>query len=295
MPNVSRKRHHRQYAKAFPVFALSISLFGFSIFYLIPFAISLVYAFVENPVQMNFVGFRNFIELFQNKFFILGFKNTFIFMAFAIPLSMISSLLLALALKRLGRMGNLFSVIFLIPLVLPSATTVQFWMGIFADKGVLNGFLHRFGLEGPSWLAGSYTMGVMIFIYIWKNLGYNTVLFLAGLHTIPEVYYSCASIFGASRWQRFRYVTLVYLTPTFFLVFIMSFVNSFKIFREVYLMQGEFPHESVYLLQYFVNNTLLSLNYHRLVSAVYVLTLVIVLVVVIAFKFEDRFSENLSD
>lgn len=291
----TKRQRFNRHGNAFPVFALLLSLGGFAFFYFLPFVISSVYAFTKNPIQMDFVGFRNFAELFQNKFFLLGLKNTFIFMVFAIPLSIVSSLLLALALKQFARFGNLFSIVFLIPLMLPSASTVQFWLNIFADKGVLNNILHQFGIAGPSWLANNSIMGVMIFIYIWKNLGYNTVLFLAGLHTIPDTYYNCASVFGANIWQRFRHVTLVYLTPTFFLVFIMSFVNSFKIFREVYLMEGEFPPENIYLLQHFVNSTLLSLHYQKLVSAVYVLTFLITLVVLAVFRFENRFSKNLSE
>ena len=216
-------------------------------------------------------------------------------MAFAIPLSIISSLLLSLALKEFKRLGNLFSIIFLIPLMLPSASTVQFWVHIFSDQGVINHFLRQLGIAGPSWLSNDYIMGVMIFIYVWKNLGYNAVLFLTGLYGIPEVYYNCASVYGANMWQRFCHVTLVYLTPSFFLVFIMSFVNSFKIFREVYLIQGDYPSEKIYLLQHFVNSTLLSLHYQKLVSAVYVLTVLVALVVLAVFQFERRFSRNLSD
>lgn len=295
MSSANEKKQFHRYTKVFPAFALAVSLGGFALFYLIPFVISSVYAFTSNPIQMHFVGFKNFTDLFCNKFFLLGLKNTFLFMVFAIPLSMICALALALALKRLGRLGGFFSVIFLIPLVLPSATTVQFWWDIFADNGVLNGLLYHIGIEGPLWLESNSAMGALIFIFIWKNLGYNTILFLTGLHAIPEIYYSCAAVFGANGWQRLWHVTLACLTPTFFLVFIMSFVNSFKIFREVYLLQGEFPHESVYLLQHFVNSTLLSLHYHRLVSAVYVLTFVISLVVLITFKLESRSYQNMRE
>ncbi|MDR2042880.1 MAG: sugar ABC transporter permease [Clostridium sp.] len=282
-------------AHLFPVLALSVSLGGFALFYLLPFVVSAVYAFTENPVRLRFAGLRNFEDLARNPFFLLGLKNTVLLMAYAIPLSLGAALLLALALKRLGRAGSLLCAVFLIPLVLPSAATVQFWLKIFAKTGVLNGFLHRFGIAGLPWLADGYIRGVMVFLYLWKYLGYNAVLFLAGLYAIPEVYYDCARVFGAGPWQKFRRVTLVYLTPTFFLVFLMSFVNSFKIFREIYLMMGSYPPESVYLLQHFVNNTLLSLHYHKLVSAVYVLTLLIVAVVVPVFRAEGRIAEHLRE
>lgn len=279
----------------FPYMALAISVGGFALFYLAPFLISLVYAFTDNPIHMKFAGLKNFIELFQNEFFLRGLKNTAIFMGFAIPLSMLSSFLLALALKKLIKSGNLFSVLFLLPFLLPSATTAQFWRQIFGGDGLLNMLLEQFGMQGRVWLAGNETRGVMVFIYIWKNMGYYAILFLAGLHAIPDSYYDCAAVFGANAWQRFRCITLVYLTPCTFIVFILSFVNCFKIFREVYLLGGEFPPESVYLLQHFVNNNLLSLQYQRLVSGVYVLTFFIVIIIGAAFYIEKRTSENLRE
>lgn len=263
----------------FPLFALGISVAGFVTFYLIPFVVSSVYAFTKNPIQREFVGFKNFIDIFQNRFFLLGLKNTAFFMLFAIPLGMCLSLLLSLALKRLSGASNLFSVLFLIPLVVPSAAVVDFWRGLFEGSSIMSG-------DGAIWLT--------VAIYVWKNLGYNTVLFLAGLNAIPEEYYQCAAVFGANAWQRFRQVTFVYLTPAFFLTFIMSFVNSFKIFREVYLLWHDYPPESVYLLQHFVNSTLTSMRYQKLVSGVYVLTAVIVLIVAISFYFERRFYKKLS-
>lgn len=264
----------------FPIFALGVSGIGFSVFYLIPFLFSCIYAFTKNPIQKEFVGLKNFIELFENRFFLLGLKNTVVFMLIAIPLELILSLFLSLCLKKLAGAGKFFSVLFLIPLVLPSAAIADFWMGMFQDSILWTG-------KGAAFLT--------IMIYIWKNLGYNTVLFLAGLNAIPEEYYQCASVFGANGWQKFWNITFVYLTSAFFINFIMSFVNSFKIFREVYLLWHDYPPESVYLLQHFVNSTLLSMHYQKLVSAVYVLTGGIVLIVAVSFYLERRFYKKLSN
>lgn len=259
----------RKHKDIFPAAALLASLGGVALFYLFPFLVSVVYAFVDNPIQMKFVGFKNFRELFGNPFFLLGMKNTLIFMGFALPLGMVCSLALALELKRLGKWGRLLSVIFLIPLVMPSATIVGFLLNF-----------HRYRM-------------MIILLYVWKYLGYHTILFLTGLYGIPEEYYECAAVLGAKRRQMFFHITLVYLTPSFFLVFMMSFVNSFKIFREIYLLQGDSPDKHVYLMQHFVNNTMLSMNYQRLVSAVYVLTLLIALVILPTFRMERKMAENL--
>lgn len=263
---------------AFPRFALLVSVIGFSVCYLIPFVTSAVYAFVNNPIQKKFVGFKNFIALFQNSFFLDGLRNTSLFMLFSIPLGMVTSLLLALVLQRYCNGGRFFLVLFLVPMVIPSAAVVDFWAGIFDKVGMLNG-------------DGAFLL--IVLIYVWKNLGYNTVLFLAGLSAIPQEYYQCAAVFGANSRQCFWKITMVYLTPAFFMTFLMSFVNSFKIFREVYLIWHEYPPENVYLLQHFVNSTLLSMHYEKLVSAVYVLTAGIVLFVLAAFYLEGKFYRKL--
>lgn len=289
---MKQEKYHQRNRK-FPVIALLVSVSGFAFFYLVPFVIASGYAFVDNPVRKKFVGLQNFRELFQNAFFLQGLSNMVRFMALAIPLGMVAALLLALVLKELPRWGNLLAVFFLIPLVVPSAAAVQFWGRVFAEEGMLNTLLARFGLTGPAWLSGDSALWVIVVIYIWKNLGYNAVLFLTGLYAIPEEYYQCAAVFGANAWQRFRQITLIYLKPSFFLVLLMSFVNSFKIYREVYLIWNEYPPERVYLLQHFVNKTLLSLHYQRLVSAVYVLTAGIVLLVAFFCYRERKLADRL--
>lgn len=283
--SVSKNRYGRS---IFPVFALLSGVSGFALFYIVPFVLSVSYAFVDNPVRKRFVGLQNFKLLFQNPYFCRGLSNMVVFMAIAIPFSMAASLALALAMRELGRMGNVLSVLFLVPLVVPSASVARFWMKLFADNGAVNALLGYFGVEGPKWLYGEGSMAVIVVIYIWKNLGYNAILFQAGLNAIPEEYYQCAAVFGANSRQRFWQITMVFLKPSFFLVLLMSFVNSFKIYREVYLIWYDYPPESVYLLQHFVNNTLLSLHYEKLVSAVYVLTAGIVLIVAVFYSRERK-------
>ena len=133
----------------------------------------------------------------------------------------------------------------------------------------------------------------MVLIFLWKNIGYNMALFISGLNNIPGQYYECASVEGAGRWWKFRRITLVYLAPTTFLVLIMSFVNSFKVFKEIYIMTGQYPPDSLYMLQHYMNNMFLSLNYSKLASAVYVLTTAIILIVGCMFRIEKRSSNRL--
>lgn len=288
-----RQLKERRRGNLFPAAALGISLLGFLGFYMVPFLISAYYAFTDNPIQKNFVGFQNFIDLFENRFFLLGLKNTIWFMAIAIPLGMVLSLLLAIGIKKVNIFSGFLTLLFLIPLVMPSATIYRYWLQIYS--GVLNGLHSLSGLAPVHQFSEWESRCFMVVIFIWKYMGYNIVLFQAGLYGIPEEYYQCASVLGAGAWQKFRHVTLVYLTPSFFIVFIMSFVNSFKIFREIYFVNGGYPAEGMYLLQHFMNSTLLSLSYQKLVSAVYILTLLVSVVVIAAFRIERRVSQNLVD
>ncbi len=267
---------------------LAVSVIGFSIFYLLPFLLSFAYVMIDNPIHARFVGWGNFKELFQNKYFLLGLKNTLQFMLLSIPLNMLLSLLLALTLHRDGRRQKYMVPVFLIPLVIPSATTAFFWEKLFHEYGPVNQFLHHFQLSGGNWYQSEYGMAIMLLIFLWKNIGYNMLLFLSGLHNIPEEYYEFAILEGAGRWQRFGWITRVYLQPTLLLVFIMTFVNSFKVFKEIYLITGETPHESLYILQHYMNNMFLGLNYSKLTAASYVVTTAVVVIVAVVFHLERR-------
>jgi multiple sugar transport system permease protein len=119
------------------------------------------------------------------------------------------------------------------------------------------------------------------------------ILFLAGLQNIPADYYEAASMDGAGTFRKWYNITLVYLTPTTFFVFIMSIINSFKVFRETYLLAGEYPHESIYMLQHFMNNMFKSLDYQKLTSAAFLMALVIVALVFIFFLVERRISRSI--
>lgn len=283
----------RNWNQAMPWFMLMISLAGFCLFYLVPFIVSFFYSIVDNPINGVFCGLQNYKELFENQYFLRGLKNTAMFMAISIPLNMALSLGVALIIHNMKRYPKFFSLIFLIPLAIPSATSAFFWESFFGLHGTLNKFLSMFGIAGMDWFDSKYSMIVMVIIFIWKNIGYNMALFLSGLSSIPEQYYEYADVEGAGTWWKFRHITWVYLTPTTFLVLIMTFVNSFKVFKEIYLITGEYPPEGLYVLQHYMNNMFLSLNYSKLASAVYILTIVIVLFVACLFRTERKLSENL--
>jgi multiple sugar transport system permease protein len=202
--------------------------------------------------------------------FKLAMRNTLTFMGVSIPMIMALALSLALLLRPIApRVRRVLMVFFLLPLVIPSGSMMFFWRAVISVNGMINRVFFTYdGTNMPTdWLNSTYAMWFVIGIFIWKNVGFNMILFQAGLDFIPKDYYEYASIEGAGALRRFRIVTLTYLGPTFLLVFILSVVNSFKVFREIYLLTGTHPNQSIYLLQHFLNNQFANLNYQMMASA----------------------------
>lgn len=283
------KRKNVYYAAIF----LGPSLLGFLIFYFLPFITSIYYSLMDSPVNGNFVGMSNYISLLQNSVFLLAGSNTLLFTVISVPLIMLAALALALLLNKAIYFRNQIRMLFISPLVIPVASVVLVWQIVFSNHGVINGFLNLLGLETVDWMDTGWSRAVVIVVYIWKNLGYNIILFLAGLQNIPREYYESSQIDGASAFRRFTSITLVYLTPTTFFVFVMSIINSFKVFRETYLIAGSYPQQSIYMLQHYMNNMFASLNYQKLTSAAFIMAFIITILVVLLFRVERSISKTL--
>lgn len=276
-----------------PVLFLAPSIVGFSIFYFIPFVGGLYYSFVDSPVGGSFVGLKNYIELLQNSVFLRAGYNTLTFTAISVPLNILLSLGLALLLNRDIYRKNLLRTAFIVPLVVPVASVVLVWQILFDINGSINSLISSFGLSPIDWMKTDYARLVVIIVYLWKNIGYNMVLFLASLQNIPREYYEVADIDGAGSWRKFTNITLVYLTPAAFFIFVMSIINSFKVFRETYLISGAYPQNSIYMLQHYMNNMFSSLDYQKLTSAAFIMAVFIYILVLIVFKLERKIGSTI--
>jgi len=270
---------------------LGPSLVGFSLFYLLPFVAGFYYSLVDSPANGNFVGIDNYAALLKNPSFLLALSNTAKFTVICVPLNMALSLGAALLLNRKIRGRNLFRTIFITPLIIPIASVVLVWQSFFDLNGVLNSLMHALGYQPVDWLKTDWSRVVILVVYLWKNIGYCMILFLAGLQNIPAEYYEAARIDGANRFQEFFHITLVYLTPTTFFVFVISVINSFKVFRETYLIAGDYPQNSIYMLQHYMNNMFLALDYQKLTSAAFIMAAFIVAVVFLLFRVERKISK----
>ena len=271
------------------------SMVGVLIFFVIPFCVVIYYSVLDNPIFAKFVGLDNFIRLFKNEAFLRACKNTAIFTVIAVPLSVALALWLAMLLNAKIPGKSWIRTCFLSPMMVPIASVVLVWQIIFHIHGSLNHFTALFGMEPTDWLKTSWSYMVLTIMFLWKTLGYNMILFMSGLGSIPKDILEVADLEGATPLYTFLHIKLRYLAPTILFVNILSIMSSFKMFREVYLLTGDYPSNDVYLLQHFMNNTFNSLDYQKLSSAAVLLGIVMVIVMGILFMLEKKLGEDVEE
>lgn len=271
---------------------LSPSLLGVCVFFIVPFGVVVYYSLIDGVGSRNFVFLDNFVKLFQNSAFMLAAKNTLTFSAWAVPLAVALSMLLALMLEARIPLKSQFRTFFLSPMMVPVASVVLIWQVLFNYNGTINEFLLLFGADKIDWLQSAHSQAVVLILFLWKNLGYFMILFMAGLANIPKELLEVADVEGAGEMYKFFAIKLRYLSPTVLFVTILSLINSFKVFREVYLLTGDYPYETLYMLQHFMNNTFKSLDYQKLSAAAVVMALVMVVLIALLFRAEDWFGKD---
>lgn len=271
---------------------VSPSLLGILVFFVLPFFVVIYYAFVNNPVLHEFVGFDNFRNLFQNASFRLAAKNTAIFSLVAVPSAVIGSLLLACMLSQKIPLRSQIRTFMLSPLMVPVASIVLIWQVIFSNNGALNDFLAHFGVDKIDWMKSEFNRYVVILLFLWKNIGYDMILFLAALSNVPVDIQEMAMLEGAGSVRIFFQIKLRYIFPTILFVTILSLINSMKIFREVYLLTGKYPYDGLYLLQHFMNNTFESMDYQKLSAAALVMAAVMVIIIGLLFLVDNRLGKD---
>ncbi len=271
---------------------LAPSLLGVLLFYILPFLVVMFYAVVDNPISRQFVGFENFIKVAKNVAFRTAVKNTATFSVIAVPLAVVLSLILAMVLDLKLPFRSQFRTFFLSPMMVPVASIVLIWQVLFHYNGAVNDVLQAFGMDKIDWMKSQYAQIVVIILFLWKNLGYNMILFMAALASIPKELIEVAELESANRWQIFFHIKIRYLSSTILFVTIMSLINSFKVFREVYLLTGDHPYDSIYMLQHFMNNAFASLDYQRLSAAAILMAAVMIVIIGILFLVENYFGKD---
>lgn len=268
------------------------SLAGVAVFFVIPFGVVFYYSVIDSPFNPEFVFLDNFKALLHNQAFLQAAGNTIHFSLLAVPLAVLLALIFAVILEQNIPGKSVFRTCFLTPLMVPTASVVLVWQVFFGFNGVVNEFIQKFGGDKIDWFKSSHAQVVILILFIWKNLGYNMILFLAALSGIPKDHIEAASLDGANGWQTFWYIKLRYLSPTILFVAIMSLINSFKVFREVYLLTGDYPYDTLYMLQHFMNNMFKSMDYQKLSAAAVLMLLVMTVIIGGLFLLDEKIGKD---
>ncbi|WP_121604098.1 carbohydrate ABC transporter permease [Virgibacillus sp. Bac332] len=228
-------------------------------FYLLP-ALAVLIVFNLYPIIKSFImsfytdydyfkdevyarGFDNYLYILQDDEFWSSMYNTLIYVIGVVPISILLSLGIAVMLNQNIRLRGLFRTIYFVPFVTSVVAVSIVWRWIFhTEYGVLNYFLSFIGIDAIEWLTDpQWAMPSLIILAIWKGLGYNIIIFLAGLQNVNKQYYLAAQIDGASKWERFKNITVPLISPTTFFISIISIINAFKVFDEVFALFGGQP------------------------------------------------------
>ncbi|NLH19798.1 MAG: sugar ABC transporter permease [Thermotogaceae bacterium] len=241
---------------------------------------------------MRFIGFDNYTSMFTSSDFWSSMSVTFIYVAVTVPVSILIGLLLALLVNLPWLKGKgVFRTFFYIPVITSMAAAAVIWAWIFeGNVGLLNYFLSWFGAKSINWLSDpDYALIALMIIGIWKRIGYNMVLFLAGLQVIPRTYYEAADIDGASTFSKFTSITWPLLSPTTLFVTVMQFIASFRVFVSVSVITRGGPANSTRVITFYLyENAFAYLKFGYAAAISVVMFLMMVVFTLIQFRFSKR-------
>jgi len=282
-PRTQQMQHRSR--RAFLAFLLP-SFLGVAVFVLVPF-IDVFRRSFTTAVTGEFTGLENYRTVFENGPFRLAVYNTLRFTCICLPLLLILGLTAALMLSQLKQV-QLFKSFFLLPMAMPSATIVLVWKMTFSADGFLNRLLETH--VDFMWTEDAFW--VLVFSYVWKNLGYTVILWLAGILAIPGDFIEAARVDGAGSFRVFWSVMLPQLKGSMYTITVLSFLNSFKVFRESYLVAGAYPHESMYMLQHLFNNWFTNLDLDKMAAAAVCVGGVLLIVILLLQRLWDGGDEQ---
>lgn len=270
---------------------------GFLMFMFIPIMASLGLSFTDYDIisKMNFVGLRNYIRLFSDEKFIKAILHTIYFAVLTVPTGMALALLLAVLLNKPIRGIKIFRTFMFIPVVTSSVAVALVWGLLYDDySGLFNNILNSIGLPPVGWLTDSKIAMVSIAIMsIWKGLGYNMTVFLAGLQGVPSEIYEAATIDGANSIHKFFKITIPLIGPTTYFVSIMSLIGSLQVFDQVWIMTKGGPIDSTSTIATYLYQN--AFQYYKMgyaSAAAYVLFIIIMIMTLIQSKSSKKWAEN---
>lgn len=263
-------------------------MLGLLVFYVLPFFGGIYFSVTDGTRQNAFVGMANYLSVWQNQMFRLGLVNTLQLSLICAPLIFVSSFLLAGMLKGLGERSTGYRNVLLLPYLMPSAAMLILFLLLFDYGGPVNRALQALGMPRVLWKESDAMRVPVIALYVWKNLGFSVVIFSSALQAVPGALYEYAQLEGASRLRQEISITLPMISPTAFLVFVLAWINAFKIFKEVYFIGGSYPDMSCYTLQHFMNNMFQRLNYQYVTTAAYSFAVIVLALFGVLYAIEAR-------
>lgn len=275
------------------------SMTVFLLFVFVPLVVSFVFSLLKTNLMfknMTFVGLQNYIKLFGDARFWNALKNTVYYTLWVVPAQVVLALLVAVALKEQSRLNSFFKSVYFIPAICSMTVISIVWSFLLnKDISIIGYTLGRIGIQMPDLLNNpKLAMPTVIGVGIWKNLGFNMVILIAGLQGIPDMYYEAAELDGASSWVRLTKITVPMLMPTLTFVTVNSVISSFQVFDQVYVMtQGGPLFKTETVVQYIYSNAITKSNIGY-ASAVAVIMLIITLSVsLLLFKYMKQDEDQL--
>lgn len=271
---------------------------GFLIFTGIPVIMGFIISLTDYTGfgKMNFVGIQNYMKMFRDSGFIIAMKNNFFYTISSVPLTILFALLLALALNNKMYFGNGFKTIYFFPNLTSMVAVGCVWLQLFEPKaGPINQFLARLGMDNtPKWFWSTATaLFSIVIIVVWKQAGYYMIMFLGGLKSIPTHLYEAAKIDGASAMKTFWYITWPMLSPTTFMVTILTFIASFQVFDIINVTTEGGPGRSTTVLVMRIYQEAFRYGRMGYASAIgYFLFLIVFLVTIVQWRVQKKWVND---
>lgn len=255
------------------------SLAGVLFFYILPFADVVKRSFMDD-MGRTYIGIQNYFKLLHSSSFLLAGKNTLLFILCSTPILLAVSLSIAVLLQQMTKNkhknantanSSKLTLLYLLPLAIPVAALTGIWKIFFSEYGLLNALRDCLGMSKIDWLNSESSMLVVIATYLWRNFGYTMILWLAGLSAISPELYEAAAMEGADSKKQFFYITAPLLKPLGFTVSVLAVLNTFKVFRDIYLISGDYPNKNIYMIQHLLNNWFTNMEFGKITAAALVI------------------------
>lgn len=277
------------------------SLLVITVFFFIPVLASFIFSFTDfniyslgNLNYLRFIGIDNYSKILHEPLFWSALKNTFYFVLAGGPLSVAVSLVSAILLNsKLIRFKAFFRTIYFLPVVTTLVAVAIVWRFIYHPRfGMLNYLLGFIGISPVDWLGDpTFSMPAIILMAVWKNFGYNMIIFIAGLQNIPEELYEAASIEGAGAWSRFWHITLPMLAPATVFISVITMIGYFQLFSEPYIMtQGGPLNSTLSIVLYMYQEGFRWWNLGYSTAIAFTLFVIIFTGALIQFRIQKRYD-----